>query len=145
MGERCYPNQLFFIDDQGTPAVADDTYRGFATCLPDQGSDQACPDGRCPAGEACRIRPNAANDGLDLTCATAPGPGRGGALCANDAECASGRCLAQGLCFGVCDPDNALGQCAINTGCGRIAFTINDRGTEDANDDVVAEVPACVP
>lgn len=145
-GERCYPNQIFFVDDQGTPEAADDVFRGFPACRPDQGSDQACPTGRCPAGEACRVRTNTNNDGLDLVCATAQGAGLGGANCAEDADCASGDCLQpQGLCVGICDPQNAAGQCAPNARCGRIIFTINDRGTQDANDDVVAEVPACLP
>lgn len=145
MGERCYPNQLYYVDDRGNETPADDQFRGFATCLPDQGSDQVCADGRCPAGEACTVRTNRDNDGLDRVCATAIGAGIGGNACRDDAACASGACITGGLCLGICDPDNPAGQCAPGTGCGEVGFVLNDRGTENPFDDLVAEVPACVP
>lgn len=144
-GQRCYPNQVFFGDDRGTPTPADDRFLGYPACRPDQGSGQACLTGRCPAGEACTVRFTQNREGLDRICRTAVGAGLGGAICRAPGECASGLCLDQGICFGVCDPNAPAGQCAPNTGCGEVIFTLNDRGTEQPFDDLVAEVPACVP
>lgn len=144
-GQRCYENVLHFIFDQGTPEEADDRFWGLNGCLPDQGSDQPCADGRCPAGEGCRLYGNRTLDALDLRCRTAPGNLLGGALCLADDRCRSGVCLAQGFCLGVCDPGEPAGQCAAGSVCGVGVFTLWDRGTPgNPADDVTAEVSVCV-
>ena len=145
-GQRCYLDLLHFIFDQGTPLEADDRYWGMNGCLPDEGSDQACPDGRCPAGEACRLYGNQSFDGIETRCRDAVGNLAGGALCVSDDRCQSGVCLDNGFCLGVCDPRNPLGgQCAAGSVCGQGEFTLWDRGTPaNPADDVTDVVPVCV-
>jgi hypothetical protein len=144
-GQRCYLNIIHFIFDQDTPLEADDRYYGMNGCLPDEGSDTACPDGRCPNGEACRLYANQAFTGVDLRCRTTVGNLQGGALCVADDSCQSGVCLGNGFCLGVCDGRGGLGQCAAGSVCGQGEFTIWDRGTpNNPADDVTDAVSVCV-
>lgn len=144
-GRGCYPNQVHFLDDRGTPAQpADDRFWGMAGCVPSQGSDARCLDGRCPAGEVCTVRLNQLGDAFDRICRTPVGAAGSGAACRLDTDCRSGVCVNQQLCLGICDPRNPAGQCVAGQ-CGEIGFIVNDRDPATPDDDVVDEVSACIP
>ncbi len=145
-GQACYANIIHFVFDQDTPNdESDDRFWGMAGCTPDQGSNAACNDGRCPAGEGCRIVVNQGFDGGDLRCRTSPGASAGGALCNDDNQCQSGVCLNNGFCLGICDPRNPAGQCAAGSVCGGGTFTIWDRGTpNNPADDITQDFSVCV-
>ncbi|MBU0552763.1 hypothetical protein KKB55_19845 [Myxococcota bacterium] len=137
-GTRCYPNALF-LNLNGAQA-------GVPGCEPDRGSGQLCPDGRCPAGEACALRPNQNYTGFDGLCFQSQGAGIGNSPCAGPADCASGVCMEGGRCFGLCDPADPAGQCAGGSGCVPVDVAVWDNGTvADPSDDVMTQIHLCAP
>ncbi|MEZ4471565.1 MAG: hypothetical protein R3F60_12340 [bacterium] len=145
-GQGCYPNQFHFIDDRGTPnQPADDRYWGMAACIPSQGSDAPCPDGRCAAGEACTLRQNNDRTAYDQICRTPAGAAGGGGICRVDADCQSGLCFNNGICLGLCNPQNPAGQCVAGTACAAVTIPVQDRDPNNPADDLTDEISACFP
>lgn len=146
-GQVCYDNLVHFINDQGTPQEADDTFWGLPGCAPDMGSGDPCPNARCPGAEVCLPQANRDFSAFEQVCRDPVGPAAGGAACNLHAQCRSGVCLmADGFCLGLCDPANPAGQCAAGARCiDGIGFTLWDRGTPNRLDDVTDELAICIP
>jgi hypothetical protein len=148
-GTRCYPNQLRFTFDQGTPSTLDDVYDSTAACVEDFGSFQTCTDnGVCPGAEICLPFTNQRNNAWELRCVVPVNLGgfERGEDCLVDADCASGFCAEFGVglsaCFTICN--NGLDCYGLGT-CERYIFTIDDRGTANQADDVTGPLSICEP
>ena len=139
-GLYCYPNQVHFIFDQGTPAEADDKYFGLGMCAPYLGSFHPCgSDTDCPGGEFCHPYPNQTLTDIDPHCVTpfAGGTLQPGAQCSANAQCKSNDCANVGgimnVCLGLC---SANGDCAPGSSCTTIEYQMNN---------VALDVDVCLP
>ncbi|MSP70903.1 MAG: hypothetical protein EXR76_01710 [Myxococcales bacterium] len=141
-GQRCYEAGIFIIDDGGTVSTVDDVLTGLPQCGPDHGSEQRCDElRRCPIDEVCLPRVGVDGRTYETRCFGAQGPGAAGVACENDAECASGDCIAE-HCFGLCFE---LDGCGEGSRCINRQFVLDDRNTMDLYDDLIADLGLCVP
>jgi len=129
------------------PAAADSCADGFVCteidvtapagarvgiCIPDQNGCET--DADCDADEVCTIAVGE-DGGLEQVCDRAVGPGRAGAHCTANAECASNFCLpGQQVCYGTCETAD---HCAAGSTCVDVTFTLPSGATDTA--------PACFP
>ncbi len=147
-GTRCYPDQIHFTFDQGSPNTLDDRYDSTTTCLPDFGSYQACgANAQCSGGEMCFPTINEFANNFVNRCLDAFNPGglEPGEACTTDAQCESNTCLPDlfgNVCFGTC---RSGADCQFGQSCLEVYnFTVNDRGTEnDDSDDIAVGVRQC--
>ncbi|MCS6912261.1 MAG: hypothetical protein NZ890_03385 [Myxococcota bacterium] len=121
-GQRCYAESVHFLTS-GTSGTISATYDATSACAPNVGSRRPCSgDGSamdCPAGEVCVPVPDAQQVAWAKRCLRPVGPGRGGATCADNKECQSGRCTLIGgtrRCVGLCAVGGAA-VCAPGTSC----------------------------
>lgn len=145
---RCYPDQITFTFDQGTPNTIDDRYDSTTACAPDFGSYQACgADAQCPGNEICFPTLNEFANNWANRCIDPLNPGglEAGETCTNDSQCRSNICLPDlfgDVCFGPC---RSSADCQFGQSCLEVyEFVVNDRGTpnEDA-DDISAGIRQC--
>jgi hypothetical protein len=147
-GTRCYPDQIHFTFDQGSPGTLDDRYDATTTCLPDFGSYASCgADAQCGGGEMCFPTLNEFANNFVNRCLDAFNPGgRGpGEACTDASQCASNTCIPDlfgDVCFGTC---RSSADCEFGQSCLEVyEFTVNDRGTEnDDADDITVGVRQC--
>ena len=142
VGERCYPDELYLVDDRNTSPLDDDLFIGVSGCAPTRGSGDSCPDPICIDDEVCVPRPDGSRTAFRGECRRPLGPGLAGAVCEMDRECRSGWCL--GVCLTHCRPNGGGQPCVAGTQCTEISLPLWDRGTPDAEDDPMAEVFVCV-
>jgi len=127
-GLKCYPNMVFFVFDKNTPAEDDDTYYGVSACADNLGSYKPCwADAECLANEFCYPYPNQSLTTIEPHCVVSFTGGmlNAGASCGMDSQCKSNDCAdigSGGICFGLCQ---SSGQCAGNTSCKSIDYTLN--------------------
>lgn len=141
------PVDLAATEDQGAPVDQgiDDSGAVDSSAAPDLGGGPAlCQrDADCPVPTVCRLLPDPADPFFSLPqCGPPVGATAAGQGCASDPECRSGTCLSAGLCYGACA--DGVG-CGRNQRCEPVQLVLDDRGTPDPADDVVQELPACVP
>jgi len=147
-GTRCYPDIFYMIYDKDTPAVTDDVYDAWPTCFPDMGSFKACTsDSACGAGEHCELFNNDSQTVFAPRCVKDKGAQAGGTTCTVDAQCKSGFCVdkesGSGFCFGLCQSSF---ECTGGSGsCTPVEITVNDRGDDDATNDLKQNVSVCIP
>lgn len=146
-GQKCYPNRLYFVFDQGTEEPYDDGYFGMAACLPDIGSYNTClSDKTCTSTEYCNLYLNTYRTDWDLRCVSKPGTGSlsAGATCIADSQCRSGTCVAlsgYSVCFGTCQ---SLTDCYGTTTCNYVSdFIIEDFDDADDTNDITAPISVC--
>ncbi len=147
VGTRCYPDVFYFIYDKETPAVTDDLYDAWPTCFADMGSFQGCTgDNQCPAGEHCELFNNASQTVFAPRCTKNTGSTAAGAACTFDAACKSGYCVdkesGNGFCFGLCQ---SAFECPGAGSCESVQLTVNDRGDDDAANDILQNMMVCFP
>lgn len=101
----------------------------------------------CAPDEICAPTLDRDTDTLRPLCLSpqVPGGARAGEPCQASAQCASGTCFSQGVCYGVCDVDAQAGcppdiPCYPNT-----AFVTFNQGTDDPSDDRYDATSACLP
>jgi hypothetical protein len=136
---RCTDVNVNFLGVNGGPFV-------FQTCSPPP--ETCASDAMCPAAQQCLPVGESplAPDRIQLGCVNDRPGDAGGAPCADDATCASGNCLNQGVCWAPCRPDLGAGDCAAGQRCYRnqIYFQF-DQGTPRTDDDTYDGLSACLP
>jgi len=145
-GTRCYPDQLYLDLAPGAP---EPLFDALPACTLDVGSGSECTrDGDCPGSEICLPLPDGARESFRLVCRDpfhplGFGPGEG---CFMDSMCASGYCVpvfgVAGFCLGVCATDD---DCAVDTTCSGEQLRDGGFDPDSERDDLVGEVPLCVP
>lgn len=107
-------------------------------CLPADLNLSCGRDADCPAGTYCRLYVAPGSEVFGSTCEPTVGPGRAGAACEADAECASDACFYGSTCLGLCRDDS---DCAPGSACAWTRLNVGE--TENRFRVCLRQIQAC--